>query len=149
MEQIGKQLLIWVICVNIHIELTAAESFVSCTFIICFPPKRRSLWAAQTTAGAWELVIDLKLVAYVGVEIEDRNLELTCLTPGKGDWKTVNHFPSFDSFMSAILFHISHSFSSLIHIQKEQKFQNKLSKVNSHVQHPPMIGTHFVKLKGI
>ena len=28
MEQIGKQLLIWVICVSIHIELTAAESFV-------------------------------------------------------------------------------------------------------------------------
>ena len=28
LEQIGKQLLIWVICVNIHIELTAAESFV-------------------------------------------------------------------------------------------------------------------------
>ena len=64
-------------------------------------------------------MIDLKLVAYVGVEIEDGNLELTCLTPGKGDWKTVNHFPSFDSFMSAILFHISLSFSSLIHIQKE------------------------------
>ena len=92
-------------------------------------------------------MIDLKLVAYVGVEIEDRNLELTCLTPGKGDWKTVNHFPPFDSFMSAILFHISLSFSSLI--QKEWKFQNKLSKVNNHVQHPPMIGTHFVKLKGI
>ena len=58
-------------------------------------------------------MIDLKLVAYVGVEIEDRNLEV------KGDWKTVNHFPSFDSFMSAILFLISLSFSSLIHIQKE------------------------------
>ena len=29
-----------------------------------------------------------------GVEIEDRNLELTCLTFGKGDWKTANHFPS-------------------------------------------------------
>ena len=41
-------------------------------------------------------MIDLKLVAYVGVEIEDRNLELTCLTLGKGDWKTAKHFPSFD-----------------------------------------------------
>ena len=36
-------------------------------------------------------MIDLKLVAYVGIEIEDRNLELTCLTLGKGDWKTVNY----------------------------------------------------------
>ena len=33
-------------------------------------------------------------------------LVLTCLTFGKRDWKTANHFPSFDSFMSAILFHI-------------------------------------------
>ena len=49
-----------------------------------------------------------------GVEIEDCNLELTCLTFGNGDWKTANHFPSFDSFMSAILFHISLSFSSLM-----------------------------------
>ena len=29
-----------------------------------------------------------------GLEIEDCNLELTCLTFGKGDWKTANHFPS-------------------------------------------------------
>ena len=64
-------------------------------------------------------MIDLKLVAYVGVEIEDLTLELTCLTFGKGDWKTAKHFPSFDSFMSAILFHISLLFSSLIHIPKE------------------------------
>ena len=32
-------------------------------------------------------MIDLKLVAYVGVEIEDRTFELTCLTLGKVDWK--------------------------------------------------------------
>ena len=58
---------------------------------------------------------------------------------GKGDWKTANHFPSFDSFMSAILFHISLSFSSLIRIQKEKKLQNKLSKEKSHVQQEKIV----------
>ena len=79
------------------------------------------------------------------VEIEDRNLELTCLTFGQGDWKTANRFPSFDSFMSAIISYITF----ILFADAERiKFTNKLSNVNSHVQPPPMNETHFCKIKG-
>ena len=54
----------------------------------------------------------LNTCGILGVEIEDRSLELTFLT--FGDWKTGGHFLSFNSLMSAILFHIPFPFSSLI-----------------------------------
>ena len=64
---------------------------------------------------------------------------MTCVMFGKGDWITANHFHRSDSFMSAILFLISLSFSSLIRIQKEKKLQNKLSKEKSHVQQEKIV----------
>ena len=75
------------------------------------------------------------------------NALLTNLTFGKGESQTAKHFLSFDSPICTML--IIYLLYSLFLIQKElrlQQFVNTKSK--SGIQHPPMIGTHFWKIRG-
>ena len=70
----------------------------------------------------------------------------TDLTFGKGESQRENHFLSLDSLMSTTLF--IYLLYSLLLIQKEVMLQ-QLAKTKSKIdiRHPPMIGTHFWKIK--
>ena len=112
----------------------------------------------------WELAINLKLVPYA----RGRNRKplpwrghgicsffvfltwtaiLTNFTFGKGESRRETLFLSFDSLMSTTsLIYLSYS---LLLIQNELKLQELAkNKSKSDIQHLPMIGTHFWKIKG-
>ena len=70
----------------------------------------------------------------------------TDLTFGKGESQRENHFLSLDSLMSTSL--LIYILYSLLLKQKEVMSQ-QLAKTKSKtdIRHPPMIGTHFSKIK--
>ena len=75
------------------------------------------------------------------------NALVTNLTFGKGESQTAKHFLSFDSLMSTTLF--IHLLYSLLLIQKQLKLpQLAKTKSKTHVQHPPIIGAHFIQKIG-
>ena len=67
-------------------------------------------------------------------------------TFGKGESQTANHFLSFDSLMSTTLFYISPLFSFAD--KKWVKVTTISKDLVKNLQHPPMIWTHFWKIKG-
>ena len=75
-----------------------------------------------------------------------RTALFTDLTFGKGESQRQNHFLSLDSLMSTSL--LIYLLYSLLLIQKEVMLQ-QLAKTKSKIdiRHPPMIGTHFWKIK--
>ena len=75
------------------------------------------------------------------------NALLNNFTFGKGESQTANQFLSFDSLMSATLF--TYLLYSLLLIEKELKLQQLAkTKTKTYIQNPPMIWTHFWKIKG-
>ena len=140
LHQAKRITFICVICINFHIELTAASFFFKCIFIIRFFHKNRLI-----LIHCWELAINLQLVSYV----RGRNRKplpwrrhgicsffmfitwtalFTDLTFGKDESQGENHFLSLDSLMSTTL--LIYILSSLL-LKRKEVMSQQLAKAKS------------------